>query len=431
MGNYSATIVQIDNLRKHSNADRLQCTNIFGNNVIVGPDTKVGDIGIFFPMESQIGEEFAVANDLIRRKDPETGKPAGGMFDQNRRVRAQTFRGEKSMGFWCPIEYLYKLPGINPADFDLHPGDEFEELGGMKISTKYVVKVKNQPPAPGKKGKTSKKVSKMIDGQFRFHFDTAQLGKNIHRINPHDIISVSWKLHGTSAIASRVICRKELKWWEKVLKKLGAPIVDTEWDHIYASRRVVKNDNRDHNHFYGTDLWSHAGEKLKPFLHAGETVYFEIVGYTPDGKAIQKGYDYGYKEGEYGIYIYRITYTNVEGKVIELPYFQVEQRAVELGVNACPSIYYGRAGSMFSDLDEEAEDWNAQFLNHLQRYFVFDQDCHLCKNKVPAEGIVLRVEGTEINNFKLKSFRFYKWESKQLDSGEADMESAESLEEAA
>jgi hypothetical protein len=96
MSNYSATVVRITNLRPHSNADRLICTNIFGNNIIVGKETQIGDLGLYFPLESQIGLEFAQANDLLRRKD-ENGKPAGGMFDENRRVRAQTFRGEKSM----------------------------------------------------------------------------------------------------------------------------------------------------------------------------------------------------------------------------------------------------------------------------------------------------------------------------------------------
>lgn len=80
MSNYSATVVSISNLRPHTNADRLLCTNIFGNNIIVGKDTMIGQVGLFFPVESQLGVEFASNNDLIRRKDKDR-KPAGGMFD--------------------------------------------------------------------------------------------------------------------------------------------------------------------------------------------------------------------------------------------------------------------------------------------------------------------------------------------------------------
>ena len=37
---YNGYITKIINLRKHSNADRLQCGECFGNTVIVGLDTK-------------------------------------------------------------------------------------------------------------------------------------------------------------------------------------------------------------------------------------------------------------------------------------------------------------------------------------------------------------------------------------------------------
>ena len=32
---YNAYVTTLTNLRKHSNADRLQCTTLFGNNIIV------------------------------------------------------------------------------------------------------------------------------------------------------------------------------------------------------------------------------------------------------------------------------------------------------------------------------------------------------------------------------------------------------------
>jgi hypothetical protein len=48
----------------------------------------------------------------------------------------------------------------------------------------------------------------------------------------------------------------------------------------------------------------------------------------------------------------------------------------------------------------------------------------LLNNKVPREGIVVRKEHQfEFEPYKLKSFRFLEFETKQLDAGEADMES--------
>lgn len=67
------------------------------------------------------------------------------------------------------------------------------------------------------------------------------------------------------------------------------------------------------------------------------------------------------------------------------------------------------------------------FLDYLQKVYVYDQDSQFCKNKVPEEGIVVRVErGDGIENFKLKSMRHYLGETALLDSGEVDIESEQS-----
>lgn len=421
MSNYSALVVEINNIRPHENADRLVCTSICGNNVIVGKDTQVGDVGLFFPLESQLGEEFAKANDLIRRKD-ENGKPAGGMFDQNRRVRAQKFRGEKSMGFFCPLSYLYNLPGVDEDSFSLKPGDEIETLGGYDISKKYIIPGNTQSVA-GKKGKKTKKESRIIPEQFHFHFDTAQLGRNMHKIEPNSLISVTWKFHGTSGIVGNVLVKKKQNLFQKLLTKLfGVP--NTEYDYIYASRRVVKNDDKQYNHFYNFDIWGDAGSKFKGLLHQGEQVYYEIVGYLPNGGEIQKGYDYGCEKGRYDVYVYRITMTNPEGVVTELPWHQVKHRAKELGVKTCPEIYYGKAAG-FCGLPLDDGAFGEHLYAHLSDHYVYDQKSIFCKNSVPEEGVVVRVEnGDGIENYKDKAFAFLSHETKQLDKGEKDLESA-------
>jgi hypothetical protein len=48
---------------------------------------------------------------------------------------------------------------------------------------------------------------------------------------------------------------------------------------------------------------------------------------------------------------------------------------------------------------------------------------------VPEEGICLRVEGAAIQVYKLKSDRFYGYETALLDKGEVDMESEETMNE--
>ena len=66
---YCGYITRLKNVRKHPNADRLQLADCFGNTVIVGLDCAEGDIGIYFPVDLQLSEEYCNANNLVRKKD--------------------------------------------------------------------------------------------------------------------------------------------------------------------------------------------------------------------------------------------------------------------------------------------------------------------------------------------------------------------------
>jgi hypothetical protein len=304
--------------------------------------------------------------------------------------------------------------------------------------------------------------SRLVPDQFRFHFDTAQLGKNIHKLSPTDVVAITWKLHGTSAIAARVLVKRSLSWLEKLLL-LFVKIETSIYDYVYASRRVVKNEFQEtKDHYYGHDLWTEVGQKtFGGKLHAGETVYYEIVGYTKDGSPIQKGFDYGCVplvniEGEFytipstnpadilnledtpawrikpqhKIFVYRITQTAVDGSVVELQWNQVKERCLELGVNPVPEIFYGEADLFAFTTGEEfiPEKWQTSYLEYLKRTYVYDQDSIFCNNNVPEEGICVRKEGLQIEVFKLKSFRFLEHETKSLDKGEVDVETEQSEE---
>jgi hypothetical protein len=417
MSNYSAIIISLPKLRKHPNADRLQLCSLFGNQVIVGADAKEGQLGVYFPVECQISEEFARENDLVRRKDA-NGKPAGGMLESNRRVRAIKLRGEKSEGLWLPFESLMHTGMVTAEELF-----EFEEFNGHPVCKKYTIVSRgtNTTPKQGKKPKESI----IVDNQFRFHMDTAQLGKNVQKINPDDLIVVTWKMHGTSAIASHCLVKKKMNWFMRLLAKF-LPIITTEYKYIYASRRVIKNDDREHFHFYGSDIWSQVGyNKFFGLLHQGETVYYEIVGFTEEGAWIQKDFDYGcmpdgFSVPKWKVYVYRITQTTPEGHVIELSWKQVKQRCVQIGVNYTPEIFHGKA---FDLQTIEGENFHDRFLAYLKNEYVRDQDSQFCHNPVPEEGVCVRVErGLDIEIYKLKSFRFLEYETMSLDKAETNIE---------
>ena len=417
--NNTAIIAKLTNVRPHSNADRLQCATIFGDQIIVDLKAREGDIGIYFDSNLCLSDEFLKNNNLYRHKEKNINPEEGGMFEDNGRVKCVRLRGEKSYGFWIP---LTSLNFIGKLASPLSEGYEFNEIAKVPICKKYVVQ--RTPGAPGSRNRKEKKarVSRLVEGQFRFHEDTDQLAKNIHRIQPNDMIVLSWKMHGTSAITSKCLVNRELNWFERILLKFKIKINTTVYDDVYASRRVVKNEfESSKQHYYSEDLWSRVSkEQFGECLNEGETIYYEIVGYTGDGGMIQGPFDYKCKPGEYKVYVYRITQTNTQGRVIELQWNQVKERCKILNVETVPEIYYGYAKHLIT-LDE-SNHWQENFLQYLRDNYVHDQDSIFCDGKLPEEGIVLRKEGYEIEAYKLKNFRFLNFESDQKDKGTEDIE---------
>ena len=430
--NYAAKIVKINNLRKHNNADRLQVSTVDGNNVIVGLDTKIGDVVLFFPIESAINKEFLSWSNSFQDADLNQNKEKKGFFEKNGRVRCLKLRGERSEGYCISVNQLenWLCEKIwHRASLSECVNQEFDTIYGILLCEKYVSRVNkySNVQGTGKKAVKPKRFDRLVENQFRFHIDTVHLGKNLHRINANDVISISKKLHGTSFIVSRLLTRKKLKWYEKCLKAVSVQIVNTHYDMLYASRKVLKNryirkERNNQNHFYSYDLWSDIAEELQPYLVDGMSIYGECVGFTKTGKYIQKGYDYGCDQsrGEHRLYIYRITYTTPDGHVFELSYVQIADFCKKYRLLVVPMLYWGYAKDLF-DQSKDESSWEDFLMKKLSDTFL-EKDCDMCVNKVPAEGIVVRPERGEFEAYKLKSFRFKEVETKMLDAGEENME---------
>ena len=62
-------------------------------------------------------------------------------------------------------------------------------------------------------------------------------------------------------------------------------------------------------------------------------------------------------------------------------------------------------------------------LKNDKEHFNMEMDEPLCKNKVPREGVVIRIDNDPLKQaFKLKTDYFYGRESKMVDNGEVDIE---------
>ena len=429
--NYCATVVEIKNKIDLATCDNVVGSMVCGCHVIIGKDTEIGTVGLYFPVETQLTRDFLTANNLYRDQTLNSDNTKKGYFEENGRVRCVKFRGHQSNGLFIPLDslsFIAKSKGLRSINDMVELGDEFDELHGVEICRKYIPRNTRTPGAPGSANKSKgrkARESKLIENQFRFHYDTAQLGKNLHKINPDSLISITYKVHGTSGISGKVLCKRKLTLVEKALKwtKL-AKISETEYDYINSSRKVIKNDDLNPNPrgYYSEDIWSIAGEELKPYLLNGMTLYYEIVGYLPGGGPIQGSWDYGCKPGEHKIFIYRITYTNDAGQVFEFSAKQVQDWCKINGLNAVIELCYGFAGEFqdgkgFVDLDA----WREALLEKIKRLYT-EKDCYLCVHKVPEEGVVVRIEGPVVEAFKQKSFRFLDKETRELDAGTVDIE---------
>jgi hypothetical protein len=159
----------------------------------------------------------------------------------------------------------------------------------------------------------------------------------------------------------------------------------------------------------------------------GITLYGEAVGYLPTGAWIQKGYHYGCRPNNYEVYVYRITYTNPQGKLIEFSWPQIKEYCVKYGLKHVQEFYYGKAKDYCPTIPIE-QHWNENFLAKLEADFMLDRKCPLNNNEVWEEGIVVRVDGLfECPPYKLKNFAFLDKERKDNDEGVIDIESAEAL----
>ncbi|MEK6878191.1 MAG: RNA ligase family protein, partial [Nanoarchaeota archaeon] len=277
-----------------------------------------------------------------------------------------------------------------------------------------------------KKDKKKVRVNKIVENQFCLSRDVEQLGKYISNVKPDDIITISSKLHGCNCVIAKVLCKKPLKFYEKILKFLGVNIVDKHYNLVYSSRSVIKNAYADkqHNSFYDSDVWGAVANKYKDCIVDSLSIYGEIVGYTSTGSYIQKDYDYGCEKGQLDFYCFRITCTSTDGKVFEFSWQQIKDYCSKYNIKHVLELYYGKAGDLF---DIEIDDnWHKNFLAELSNKFL-EKKCKICKNNVPDEGIVLTVQSGEYIPYKYKSFLFKQRESDALDKGDVNMEDIESV----
>lgn len=433
---YSAYITTIKTLRKHNNADRLQCATIFGNNVIVDLTYKEGQKVIYFPVDGQLSIEFANDNNLVRKKD-ENGVNIGGYLDPDKRnIIALKLRGEKSDGLVLPIEVLSKYVDIEK----LKDGDQITVLNGHEICKKYIPRSNQRTHSnnSGNKNKNKKEEKEKISYPFFVeHIDTAQLAYNQNAFKEGDICYITLKMHGTSARTANTI---------QITKKKAPKLLKTlfhvkdketvEYKPISGTRRTTLRDYD--GGYYGSNAFRQKyHDMFKDKLPKGMEVFYEIVGWVDENKTImgrcsnklvkdkefskQYGdetvFSYGCGAGESDCYVYRMTMINPDGYAVELPWEQVQLECEKMGVKCVPT-FERFIFTTWEDLMERVEKY-------------YDGADPVGKTHV-REGVVVRIDNRPLfTAYKHKNFSFKQLEGIIKDSSDVpDMEEAEELVEA-
>ena len=469
---YCGYITKLQNVRPHSNADRMKLADCFGNTVCVGIDTPEDTLLIYFPTDGQLSIEYCEHNNLVRKKD-ENGNNIGGYMDPDKRnVTAIKLRGEKSDGLVMPLESL-AFTGVDISTFKM--GDTITVVNGHEICKKYIPVNKKAPRVS--EGNRTRKKKAPIAPLFAEHADTEQLAYNMDAFKPGDEIEITLKMHGTSQRTGYlpVISGYTGPGWAmtvikhpKLFKRLQDKAMEAitplyDWGYVSGTRRTVL-ENFDGG-FYGSNAFRKQHEDLfRGKLWKGETVYYEVVGFTDDGAPIMASCsnkklndkEFVKKYGDttvfsYGcsptgtisveakdvgdcadvnvpksdVYVYRMTMTNEDGNIVEYTPNFMRYRCELMGVKTVPVMWKGYV--------DETIDWNdggmtaGEWVKAKAEEF-YDGPDPIGKTHV-REGVVIRI----LNRPKFCAYKHKNWYFKALegivkvDAEAPDMEEADGM----
>ena len=437
--NYLAKVIDITNFLPHPNAERMKIAQVGGYKVCVGIDEPIGRY-VYFPVNSEINPNLLSYCNLYRHTEKNTNTEKAGFFNDNGRVTAIKLRGFPSEGFLLPFEQLenFIADTLNLKLLDIENNTDFDiAVEGNKefwICKKYIVvhQTAQGQPNSNKRQKKVARFNKVIDTQFHYHYDTVRVQNDKWAIAPDDIISVTEKVHGTSGISAYVLCKEKPSLINKIKGWFGN--TNIKYDYLYSSRSIIKNATETTNPggYYSCDIWAEADKIIRPHLQKGMTIYYEIVGFLPTGKYIQKNYDYGCIPPEAGepfthekhfkVRVYRITMVNVDGYIHEFSAKEVQEWCKANDLTPVTEYYYGYAKDLYNIPVDD--NWTDAFWDTManDKNFYMERNSPSCSNKVPHEGLVIKKEDMRSRAWKLKCFAFLNGEQKELDAGEENIE---------
>lgn len=230
-------------------------------------------------------------------------------------------RGEKSDGLFLPLESL----AYTGVDLDsLHAGDVIDGvLNGHNICCKYIPRKNIVEYNKQKYGSKVPRIKVPLVPLFAEHADTEQLAYNLAAFKSGDEIEITLKMHGTSQRTGYLPVLKRFKrtLWDRITRKQGKPIY--EYDYVSGTRRTVLENFE--GGFYGSNEFRQQHhDAFVGKLNKGETVYYEVVGFTHTGAPImgngkneKLGKDFVKQYGKETVFSYGCKSGHLGGKVLD------------------------------------------------------------------------------------------------------------------
>ena len=249
--------------------------------------------------------------------------------------------------------------------------------------------------------------------------------------------------------------------WDKLFRRDGEPIYT--YDIVSGTRRTIIE--RADGGFYGSHAFRMPHSELfRGKLWKGETVYYEVVGFTYTGTPIMAecgnkklndkefvkqygqtttfsygchprgwndkdgGYNSGRNEPQSDIYVYRMTMTNEDGNIVEYTPDFMRYRCEQMGVKTVPVFWKGTIPENPASATDPTIEPGEWIKNVAERFY--DGPDPIGKTHI-REGVVVRIlNKPKFCAYKHKNFAFKCLEGLVKADAEApDMEEADGLEE--
>ena len=458
-------ITTLKNVREHPNADKLVLATCFESTVCVSKDKYYeGQIGVYFETDLQLSMEFCEKNGLLAVYENGVNVSGGYMDPAKRNVRAIKLRGEQSDGLFLPLDCL-AYTGAKLEEFKL--GEQITTVNGHEICRKFIPRSNAPKTAAGGAGKRVKRRAKRsIAPQFFEHKDTEQLQYYLDQFKPGDQIEITRKLHGTSGRTANVKTFQGMKrtFWDWLFRREGEAIYD--WGTVSGTRRTVM-DTFDGGFYGSNEFRKQYHDFFEGKLWKGETVYYEIVGFTHDGGPIMatcsnsklKDKEFVKQYGEtttfsYGcvphpktytsydenlaqvqevqsrIFVYRMTMTNEDGEVVEYTPEFTRHRCMYMGVDFVPVEWSGIIPQNPGSHDDPTITAGEWVMKKVEQFYDGPEPMDPTHIR---EGCVVRiVNRPTFTAYKHKNFTFKVLEGIIKDTADApDMEEADGLDDEA